>query len=235
MSANKAWLSLVLLGVVLCESPATWPQSCKLVRSEFSGDKVFLATAINGRGEFWFGVDSASNVSVIASSVQNNLALSRLVVPMFSFTGLILSPRPSLQVSGLESVRKSTRHKVDGLIGEELFRHFVVQIDYEKATVTLCPDGTHPRGPLGNKIRIEARDLPIMGVVRAHMKAKDNTQFDAQLQLDTGGSFAVELLSPFVAQHPGVHTPGETQILGLGLTGSQTDIESTLACLIHEG
>jgi len=48
------------------------------------------------------------------------------------------------------------------------------------------------------------------------------------LALDTGGSFTVALLSPFVVQHPEVHTSNEAKVSGLGLTGPETMIQSKL-------
>lgn len=225
---------LILLLLLFFASPRGRSQSCKVVRSEFSDDAVFLATQVNGGNEFWLAIDSGSNFTVVSPSVYSEVlraaALLRPQAPFFSFSGLRLIPNPhSLLPEDLQTVRATTHHQVDGLLGDELFRNFVVQIDYEGEKVVLCSRGTRPDGPLGRKVTIQSRDFPLLAVVRAQLQSKSKKTFYGELELDTGGVYVVALLAPFVSRHPEVHTPGEKPFRMGGLNGGEPFTHSSLA------
>ncbi|MHB8413287.1 MAG: pepsin/retropepsin-like aspartic protease family protein [Candidatus Acidiferrales bacterium] len=237
MVKSKAALQvakLILLPALLFVSPPGWSQSCKVVQSAFSDDAVFLATQVNDGREFWLAIDSGSNFTLVSPSVYNEVVRAAVLLrphpPFFSFSGVRLTPNPrSFAREDLGTVRATTHHQVDGLLGDELLRNFVVQINYEKEKVVLCSRGIRPDGPLGRKVTIQSRDFPLLAVVRAQLQSKGKKTSYGELELDTGGAYVVALLAPFVSRHPEVHTPGEIPFRMGGLNGVEPFTHSSLA------
>lgn len=231
---------LILLLPLLFVGPRSSSQSCKVVRSEFSDDAVFLATQVNGGNEFWLAIDSGSNHTLVSPSVYNDLVRAAILLrphpPFFSFSGVRLIPNPhSLVPEDLQAVRATTHHQLDGFLGDELLRNFVVQINYEEKKVVLCSGGTLPSGPLGRKVTIQPRNFPLLAVVRAQLQSKSKKTFYGELELDTGGVYVVALLAPFVSRHPEVHTPGEIPFRMGGLSGVEPFTHSSLAEVSVDG
>lgn len=225
---------LTLLLPLLFVSLRGWSQSCKVVRSEFSDDAVFLAAQVNDGSEFWLAIDSGSNFTLVSPSVYSEVLRAAVLLrpqpPFFSFSGVRLIPNPhSLAPKDLQTARATTHHQLDGFLGDELFRNFVVQINYEEEKVVLCNPGIRPDGPLGRKVAIQPRDFPLLAVVRAQLQSKSKKTFYGELELDTGGVYVVALLAPFVSRHPEVHTPGERPFRMGGLNGGEPFTHSSLA------
>ena len=97
-------------------------------------------------------------------------------------------------VIGLESFGNIEGKPITGIIGYEVFKRFVVGLDYENSRVTLLePDGFSYRGP-GIKVAMELNDRTpeVMG---------DIDGLPGKFSLDTGSRSSLELMAPFVAKN----------------------------------
>lgn len=81
---------------------------------------------------------------------------------------------------------------IQGIIGSDLFRRFVVKIDYRKQKITLIdPSKFVPPGPKYTKLDVEIfRHKPY---IFARTQMQNDTSFQAKLLLDTGASLPLLL------------------------------------------
>jgi len=131
-----------------------------------------------------------------------------------------LALEPFLKVEGFSS---------SGLIGYEVFRRFVVTVDYERRQLTLTrPSAFNPVGkgtpvPFRFKDQIPQVDGDIDGVAGV---------FD----LDTGSRASIDLLAPFVEKHAlaAKYAPRVEGVTGWGLGGASRS-QVTRAKVLHLG
>ncbi len=101
---------------------------------------------------------------------------------------------------------------LDGILGEDFLRRFVVTLNYRRQTVTLTPPQIAPPPP-ADAVALRFSALPY---ARARVVRGDRS-VEAEFQIDTGSNTAVEFWAPFAQQaFPGVHgAPGA----GVGVAG----------------
>ncbi len=177
-------------------------------------DYIVVSTQVNSAGPFLFLLDSGAERNVADSSLlpaaslkihggthihgigpetegslqteETTLQLGRATVPRQKFLTFDLSV-----FSKLGGV------KLSGVLGENIFKNFVVRIDYARSLLTLTPpDQFHDSGT-------GMRVVMPLSFDKAH-----RPQIDAQVEgiagkfiIDTGSDAAVILNSPFVEQN----------------------------------
>ncbi len=118
------------------------------------------------------------------------------------------------------------RPSFDGVLGDEFFRHFVVEIDYAAKSMNLYdPQSYHYRGQ-GERIPLEVRQKYIY--VRAPITASGHSPINGLFIVDSGSATALTLNSPFVAQNKLLPPPNQTTPFSTcGIGGdSQTQVGS---------
>lgn len=209
---------IAVASLVVSTAQAAFCQSCQLVKAEFSGSKVFLSTQVNGNGQFWFVLDSGTQSTVETKVVLYAFVATHPTSPVqtLTFSGFSFMPDlSSTLVGSLESVKASNRHQLDGIVGDQLLRRFVVQVDYERETVVFSPPGSHPKGPLGAEFDLKFPEFP--PVVHADLDVKDRQKLGADLEVDTGSNAAVTFFAPFTTKHPELQAPNDPKIPVIGL------------------
>ena len=113
---------------------------------------------------------------------------------------------------------------MDGVLGDEFFRLFVVEIDYAAKSINLYdPKSYHYQGK-GERIPLEVRQKHIY--MRAPITASGRAPINGLFMIDSGSGVALILNSPFVAQNKLLPPPNQTtpfSICGIG-GESQTQI-----------
>ena len=120
---------------------------------ELSGNMIFLPVRVNGSKPLSFGLDTGAYLSVINTPIAEQLGLKtggRSVG--FGAGGQVPSldlPDVSLDINGavlkdldlsgmaLGSIENSLGRAMDGILGAEFFKRYVVELDYEKKEMTL--------------------------------------------------------------------------------------------------
>jgi len=130
---------------------------------------------------------------------------------------------PLMLAYPLDFLSKRLGRRVDGIIGVELFRKYVVEIDYAGRKLRLMAPETFTYAGPGEVVPVTYdRRLPLVsGTVTPYGKDPIPTRF----QLDTGGSgMYADLWKDFIAKHdllPGVRDVAVVQTTGFGGTRPQ--------------
>ena len=116
-----------------------------------------------------------------------------------------------------QAVRKDEEQPIDGVLGYEFFRLFVVEIDYVTKSINLYdPDNYHYQGK-GEKIQIEVEQKHIY--MRAPITASKPWPIAGLFMIDTGSAGALVLNSPFVERNNLLPPSNETTpfpVCGIG-------------------
>lgn len=175
--------------------------------------RIVLQVGVNGQGPFPFLLDSGTS----ASMLDINLA-KRLGIPLrCSFEGNLgggsgvtkvdLAEGVCLQLGGLESrthniMAMAINHKTEtyagfetlGFLGGDFIGRFVVEVDYEKRTVSLH-DVSRPPSGLQDSLPIQVSSgVPMVNATLS----VSGRRLETTLMMDTGAGWAVVLNQPFV-------------------------------------
>jgi hypothetical protein len=123
-----------------------------------------------------------------------------------------------------EAAKGDERQPMDGVLGDEFFRLFVVEIDYAAKSINLYdPKSYHYQGK-GERIPLEVRQKHIY--MRAPVTVSGRAPINGLFMIDSGSGVAVILNSPFIAQNKLLPPPNQTtpfDVCGIG-GESQTQI-----------
>lgn len=237
-----AVVSLIALGAVsrgqaTKQGAVLAPPSSKIVAHVplvLNGSGIFLQLRVNGSKSLWFALDTGAAGSVINTATAGALGLKMEgenqatgaggQVPSSSVRGVTFdigaAQLKDLTVAtiALTPIENSAGHTMDGILGSELFRRFVVEIDYEKQTLNLYE-------PAGFVYEGRGESLPISFIhnhpyVRAKVAAPGREPVEGNFVLDTGSSFPLVLLNSFVSQNRLADSSTKTlKIFGRGVGG----------------
>ncbi len=229
--------SLVLAAV----PPAAAARPDVVIPFEQANGAIFIQVVVAGR-PLWFIFDTGDKYAVIDLPVARALGLG-LGPPIAAggagsatVTGNMVA-KGDVRVMGLdgfsqplfvalpmEGLSRAEGREVDGLLGQDFIRRFVVDIDYAKQTLTLHdPSGYHYTG-VGHALDISfsAAGLPL---ARARVVDVAGHPADGAFVVDTGSTGALILNTPFVAQNH-FRQPGQATVplqdgagVGGGLNG----------------
>src|SRR5262245_28459310 len=136
----------------------------------------------------------------------------------WSLVGLEGFAQPVTLAIPLPELPTSLGREVDGIIGGEFIRQFVMALDYEARTITL-----HDRQSF--TYAGDGQVLPLTftpngdPVVDAAVTPIDGKPIDHRFLLDTGSGAALVLHSPFVAEHA-LPAPQQATISAIGAAGA---------------
>ena len=179
---------------------------------ELAGSSVFLAVRVNGFGPRWFLLDTGSLGSVVEAATARALRLetagstvstgaagpassTRLRHVTFDIGGARLADRPAVAID-LTAIAESIGRRVDGILGSDLFRRYVVAIDFEQRELALYePEAFRPR--------VGAEVLPLLfhdehPYVRASLRLLGGAEVAGDFVIDSGSNVAVILLPSFL-------------------------------------
>jgi hypothetical protein len=113
---------------------------------------------------------------------------------------------------------------LDGILGEDFLRRFIVTLDYGRQTVALVPPEA-AAAPPADAAPLRFNVLPY---VRARVSRAGHS-VDAEFQVDTGSNTAVEFWGPFAQQaFPGARgAPG----IGMGVAGDASILRGRIDSL----
>jgi predicted aspartyl protease len=183
---------------------------------------VFFARAtINGQGPFWFTVDTGATLTVIdpATAARAGLPVQRAgrranVGVAAGETALSTAAGAAVEIAGLppfspaflyvvpvQANAQHLRHGIDGVLGTDFLRRYVVEFDYADSRVVLKP----PKAGGANR-ETDHGGVPIsidgnVLLAPAAIAFPDGSRTTARLLVDTGSNGALTLTSPFVRRH----------------------------------
>jgi Aspartyl protease/PDZ domain len=182
---------------------------------ELNGNMIFIAVRANGSKPLSFGLDTGAFASVINTSVAQQLRLktgSQGVgsgaggrVTSVNLPGITLdiggALLTDLELSGMDLVSIENRlgRPMDGILGAEFFRRYVVEIDYEKKEITLFEPSDFVYAGRGESLPLSFYHRH--PYVRAKVSLPGIEPIEGEFVIDAGSSFPVILLPSFIERN----------------------------------
>ncbi len=194
--------------------PAAAAQPFAQIPVELNGNLIFLRVRVNGSEPLWFGLDTGASVTVVNTQTAAALGLKLERsgqtmgagghVQSSAVRGVRLdiggARLENLNVTAIEltSIENAAGRKMDGILGYEFFRRYVVELDYERRFVNLYEPAGFVSGGRGE-------GLPLTFVnnhpyIRARVAMPGRAPVEGAFVLDTGASLPLILLDSFVKE-----------------------------------
>lgn len=177
---------------------------------------IFLQVRINNSGPLWFGLDTAATRSIIDKHWAASLGLqsegSQQVEGAGGYEEGSIIKNISIELLGVElkhqtvwalpldGLAPANGREIAGIIGYELFSHFVVDIDFITRQINLYEPKTYEYRGAGQSIPLMVQQDGAI-YVQAKVAAPNHDPIDGQFVIDTGGNNTLMLARTFVEQH----------------------------------
>ncbi len=213
-------------------APAS-PRRVATVPFELNGNVILVQVRVNASRPLWFVLDTGAYSSSVNSTVAKDLGLRTGETGVtHGAAGAVPNaelPDVTLDVNGallenldihafpLGPLENNAGRSLDGILGAELFRRFVVEIDYEAAVIRLYE-------PSGFEYRGDGEVLPISfhrnhPYVRARVTLPGGGSLDGEFVVDAGSNLPLILLPRFIDENglrPSLPATLETWGRGVG-------------------
>ena len=201
---------------------------------------IFIQVRINNSEPLWFGLDTGAIRSSINKRTAQILGLkSERSEPVGGAGGheqASIFDGVSIKLPGVELYNQTiwgltldflspnTGRRIDGIIGYELFKYFVVDIDYISLKINLYEPQNYSYRGSGQHIPIKVQqDGEIY--VAAKLEIPGREPIEGEFVLDTGGNGTLLLAQTFVEQHRLLESVGPTLQAGGGGVGGSIQIQ----------
>lgn len=167
-----------------------WLNQLVVVPMELHNNLIFVPVQVNGSGPHSFLVDTGASESFLNTQLasllgfgskqhKTNIGAGESSTNVGSAKGVALSlagidlPAESVAVIPLAEIEAEIGFKIDGIVGAELFRRYVVTIGYGAKQLSLCDPGKFDYGNhscalilrlSGNRPFIHVQITPLNGV-----------------------------------------------------------------------
>jgi len=180
-------------------------------RSTFGFDwrngMVFVPVRLNGSRTLSFVLDTGSARTIVDSALATSLGLKasgsgslqgagagHIPIEFIHDVSIALpgveSAGYELSAADLQPLGATLGVKVDGILGYELFKRFVVTVDYEAKTITLTSPGDFQASNTAEAIPIELREK--WAFVKAELVLPGPVAVQDSFLIDSGSSDAVD-------------------------------------------
>jgi hypothetical protein len=211
-----AWAMLLVPLAFSCNAVA--PNAANIIPFAAYSNYVWLSVRVNGSRPLQFTLDSGASASVISQRVADELGLgvngqrrepnlgtgesapnvSRTANVTLNLNGIDFRKK-EISVVSMNTLESATGHRIDGILGAEIFRRYVVEIDYAKSQIALCDPGDYEYYGAGQALPLEIKnDRPF---VRATVTLQGVAPVEGLFIIDSGAAGALSLHSPFVRKH----------------------------------
>jgi predicted aspartyl protease len=198
--------------IVLAQGP-----SATSLPVERASNVFFVRVHIGDTGPFWFTVDTGATLTVIdpaaaaraglvvrAAGQRPNVGVGEDAVDLSTTSATIridglpdFSP-PFLYVMPVQAGASVLGHAIDGVLGTEVLRRYVVEFDYTRSRVTLHrPAAASGLAAGGVPITLDGNVL----LAPATLAFLDGSRLPARILVDTGSNGSLTLTTPFVRRH----------------------------------
>ncbi|HSE62327.1 MAG TPA: aspartyl protease family protein, partial [Thermoanaerobaculia bacterium] len=219
MNPRRVATGLVLVAALLAHpgsrvAAADPPRAIADVPFALNGHVIFLPVSVNGSPAGSFVLDTGAQGSSLNTRTANTLRLplgrggtshgAGGAVASHRLTGVTLGvgearlEKLDLAAIELAPLESNTGRPIDGILGSDLFRRYVVEIDYETKLMRLYePSGFEAEGR-GASLPLRFEDQH--PYVRAAVTLPGRGVLDGEFVLDLGSNFALILLPSFIEE-----------------------------------
>ncbi|HYL99572.1 MAG TPA: retropepsin-like aspartic protease, partial [Blastocatellia bacterium] len=203
------------------------PSEIESVHFELYGNHIYLPVRVNGSAPLTFMLDTGASISFLTERAARALSLkietqsernigtgegridfgfAKGIMLQIGRVDLLAKQVAVIPSEGLES---ALGRRIDGILGCELFKRYVVEIDYQGRTVKLYEPSSQLYSGPGDAIPLRLRgNRPF---ISARAVFSGGSPIDALLVVDIGDSSALSFHTPFVKKH-GLPAPGAKAI-----------------------
>lgn len=210
------------------------PATAACVKVEIYRNLILIPVGLENGTSCVFLLDTGAATSIVDTRLADKLNISihgtakmrgvggevegQLVRPQFLQVGSIRLERPSLVSLPMSAVSAGLGRGIDGLLGWDILRQFVVEIDYSAARVVF-----HDPAEFNPPSEVESIALTddVTPLVRAHLLFSNHDPAGGLFQLDTGFSSAIRVNRDFTDRHQLLQAAAPTvedQAIGTGGT-----------------
>jgi PDZ domain/Aspartyl protease len=231
-----ATLLAIVSGALAPVVSAQRPAAPVVVPIELAARHVIVKVSVNKSKPLSFVLDTGANPAIVTLTAAKALGLtlhgsvasggagaetqvgSRVNGATWSLIGLDSFAQPLSFAVPLPTLSSAMGRTIDGIIGGEFIRQFVVELDYQARTMTLHDRASFSYNGRGETLPIElnANGHP---VVSAAITLLNGTTLERKFILDIGSGLALALHSPFVSEH-GLPEPESKTIRAIGAAGA---------------
>ena len=203
---------------------------------ELSGNLILMQASANDSLASWFIFDTGAESTVIDAQMAKDLKLKpsgKIVGTGSAGTAeAIIFKGISLRFPNVEAVNltvgalpldflsSSFGRKIGGIIGNDIIKEFVVEVDYASQIINFYEPQSYQYSGDGEIIPfIIEENLPF---IRATIAIDGRTKIDGKFELDTGSTGSILLNAPFVRKHQlikGISKTKQINVGGVGGTG----------------
>lgn len=198
-----------------------------------SGNLVLLPVRVNDSQPLWFIFDTGADSTVIDAGLVKELRLT----PAGKITGsgsggdaeAVVLKELSFKLPNVEASHRTVAalpldflsaplgRKISGILGNDITKEFVVEIDYAARTINLYEPQSYRYRGAGEIIPIIFEEnLPF---VRVRLAIEGRAKIAAKLELDTGSTGALLLNTPFVNKQQLLKSIPQTSQIRIGGVG----------------
>jgi hypothetical protein len=188
-------------------------QSSTRIPFDFEANEIYLRVKVNNSAPLKFGFDTGAAFSIF--SARKAAALGLKLQDDVNVRGIGgtarggLAENISLQLPGVEIIHQRLvvvpfdffpcdAQDVDGVIGFDLMKNFVVEIDYETKVVHLYDPSTYQYDGHGDSLPLTMKGTPR---VQARVSLPGQAPIEGLFEIDTGSDGALTINLPFVKKH----------------------------------
>jgi predicted aspartyl protease len=194
------------------------PSPSKVIPFTIHENHIYVSVRVNGSRPLSFVLDTGATNHLLSQSKAEEVGISNKNTTELGNVGtgegkirIAAARNISLNIDGIELENQDVfivpmdrleavaGHSIDGILGAELFLHFVVGIDYSTQTITLFDSADYSHAGPGQVI-----PLKLIGnrpFVRAKVAASGTREVGGLFVIDTGDSSALSLHTPFIAKN----------------------------------
>lgn len=175
----------------------------KEIPFENTNNIISVKVRVNDKDDIYFIFDTGATYTVIDSSLADklNLELGKRVSDSkkeytgfskakFSFSGVDALNQEG-RVSNIKQLSQYSGQRIDGILGYDFIKDFVVEINYEKKYLKLHSPKNYLYGGKGEKMKLEIRKKWPVG--KFTLKSSNSEVVDTMLIFDSGSIFSFSL------------------------------------------
>jgi predicted aspartyl protease len=210
---------------------------------DLSNNLILVQVGVNNSAPFWFIFDTGATNTVIDNQLAKELHLksngAEQAKGSEGTTEAVIFKGVSLHLPNIESANQTIYglpidsfsllfgRKIGGIIGNDVIKEFVVEVDYTSQIINLYEPQSYRYSGDGEMIPfvIEGKKP----FIRASITLEGKNALDGKFLLDTGSDGAVSLNTPFVNRNQLLKSLSKTnQIISGGVGGTQKSLSGRI-------
>lgn len=200
---------------------------------ELSRNLILMRASVNDSAPLWFIFDTGADSSVIDAQLAKTLHLKPSgkdssngaagTVEALIFKGISLrfpnveALNQTIGALPLDFLSSPFGRKISGVIGYDIIKEFVVEVDYASQIINLYEPGSYQYSGAGEALPITLEEnLPF---IHASIGVEGRPALDGKFELDTGSTGAILFNTPFVNKHQLLKSVPKTKQVNSGGVG----------------